>query len=164
VFGDGLRQPIPREGKARLGWLLRQFRRAGRITADQLKVGEVLVRMLGADGRLDPSQATIADWADCSLATAKRALVRLRGLGFLRWQRRLRRDTGTGWRCEQTSNAYVLCPACEAQCEPPIRRFDSEKIAHQQERRVPPAPQGPTDLLERRQRQVLADQRAALTH
>ena len=31
-----------------------------------------------------------------------------RGLGLLRWQRRLVR---TGWRAEQTSNAYELVPA-----------------------------------------------------
>ena len=60
---------------------------------------EVLVSALGTDGRLD-------------LAHARASLVR---------------DAMTGWGCEQTSNAYVLCPvACEAHYERPVR----SKIYH----------------------------------
>jgi hypothetical protein len=76
----------------------------------------VLEKALGNDGQLDPSHETIAEWAPCHVATVKRALVRLRDLGLVAWMRRLIRNAGTGWRAEQTSNAYVLLtPACEAQ-------------------------------------------------
>jgi hypothetical protein len=61
--------------------------------------------MLGHDGRLDPSHATIAARARVSIATVIRALAQLRALGFLTWVRRLVR---TAWRAEQTSSAYVL--------------------------------------------------------
>jgi len=46
--------------------------------------------------------------------TADEARSRLRVFGFLDWERRLRRDAATGWRAEQTSNAYrLLVPACD---------------------------------------------------
>lgn len=76
-----------------------------------------LVRLLGADGRLDPSHAFLARLAAVSEDTVQRALERMRSLGLLFWRRRLRRDSGTGWRCEQTSNAYVLSPSA---CDPQI--------------------------------------------
>jgi DNA-binding transcriptional MocR family regulator len=60
---------------------------------------------MGADGRLDPSHATLAARARVSIATVIRALTQLRAFGFVTWVRRLVR---TAWRAEQTSSAYVL--------------------------------------------------------
>jgi predicted DNA-binding transcriptional regulator YafY len=85
-------------------------RAAGRLSASGLDVAEALERLLGQDGRLDPSQDFLAAAAGASTRTVGRQLARLRDLGLLWWQRRLERSAGV-WRCEQTSNAYVLTPA-----------------------------------------------------
>ena len=79
------------------------------------------MRLLGADGRLDPSHALLAQVvAAVSEATVHRAIDRLHALGLLFWQRRLVRDETTGWRTEQASNAYVLTPsACDLQIARP---------------------------------------------
>jgi hypothetical protein len=95
-------------------------RRAGRITDGFAFVALAMLRRLGADGRLDPAQGTIAADAGESLSTVKRALGRLRELGLCWWVRRIARE---GWRSQQTSNAYCLtlgdavrpAPASEAQ-------------------------------------------------
>jgi hypothetical protein len=100
----------------------------------------VLVNLLGADGRLDPSHATLAALASVSEDTVHRQLDRMRALGLLFWQRRLVRDEATGWRCEQTSNAYVLLPsACDPQIAGPVQlvlkkkeqkdRIEAEQVA-----------------------------------
>jgi hypothetical protein len=124
IFGDGPRVRLDRNGRARFKFLLRAHRSAHRLTADQVKVGEVLESALGDDGRLDLAHATIADRAPCHVATVKRALNRLRKLGLIDWTRRLMRGSDTGWRCEQTSNAYVLRPpACEAQPARPVKKI-----------------------------------------
>lgn len=79
------------------------------------------MRLLGPDGRLDPSHAFLAKLAAVSEDTVQRALDRLRGLGLLFWQRRLVRDETTGWRCEQTSNAYALTPTTTVSaCDPQL--------------------------------------------
>jgi hypothetical protein len=125
IFGDGPRVRLDRNGRARFRFLTRAHRSAGRLTADQVDVAEVLVGALGDDGRLDLAHATIAERALCHVATVKRALVRLRALGLVDWVRRLVRGPGTSWRCEQGSNAYVLrTPACEAQAARPVRKKD----------------------------------------
>jgi hypothetical protein len=108
VFGDGPRRPLDREHRARFRFLARAHRGAGRLTANDVDVAEVLVSALGDDGRLDLAHATIAARALCHVATVKRALRRLREVGLVDWVRRLVRGPGTGWRCEQGSNAYVL--------------------------------------------------------
>jgi hypothetical protein len=61
--------------------------------------------MLGEDGCLDPSHATLAARARVSIATVIRSLAQLRAFGFVSWVRRLVR---TAWRAEQTSSAYAL--------------------------------------------------------
>jgi hypothetical protein len=71
-------------------------------------VGEALVKRQGEDGRLDPSYATLAKDADCCARTVQRACDAMRGLGLLRWMRRLVRN---GPYIEQTSNDYELTPA-----------------------------------------------------
>ena len=121
IFGAGPRVPLDGNGRAQFKFLLRAYRSAQRLTADQVKVGEVLERALGDDGRLDLAHATIAERALCHVATVKRALTRLQALGLVDWVRRLVRGPDTGWRVAQTSNAYVLrTPACEAQPAPPV--------------------------------------------
>src|SRR3954453_23748938 len=105
IFGAGPRIPLDREHKARFRALLLLNPRPGRLTIAAAQVGRVLADMLGQDGRLDPSHATIAARACVSVATVIRALAQLRAFGFVTWVRRLVR---TAWRAEQTSSAYVL--------------------------------------------------------
>jgi hypothetical protein len=126
IFGDGPRVRLDRNGRARFRFLARAHRSANRLTADHLDVAEVLVSALGDDGRLDLSHETIAMRALCHVATAKRALARLRELGLIDWTRRLVRGAATGWRCEQTSNAYILRTpdCCEAQAARVVKKVD----------------------------------------
>jgi hypothetical protein len=101
-------------GRARFRFLVHAHRRARRLTRAGLDVGEALVKRLGENGRLDPSYACLATDADCSVRTVQRACDAMRGLGLLRWMRRLVRN---GPYVEQTSNAYELTPAGAA---PPL--------------------------------------------
>jgi hypothetical protein len=103
IFGDGPRVPLDRERKARARFLIREHRRAKRITGDWVLVGEYLVSAVGKDGRCDPAKATIAEATGCDERTVTRALDALRILGVLSWVRRIVR---AGWRSVQTSNAY----------------------------------------------------------
>lgn len=48
-----------------------------------------LVRRLGADGRCDPAQATLAADAGCGERTVRRALAALQELRLLAWEQRL---------------------------------------------------------------------------
>lgn len=105
IFGAGPTIALDREQRSRFRALLTLNRRPGRLTIAAAHVGRILVEMLGQDGRLDPSHATIAARASVSVATVIRALAQLRAFGFVTWVRRLVRTT---WRCEQTSSAYVL--------------------------------------------------------
>lgn len=91
---------------------------AGKITAKCLLIGLALAARLGANGRLDPSHATIAADARSGPRTVRRALARLSELGMVHWVRRLVRTSD--WRTEQASNSYALCmaegrPACDGQ-------------------------------------------------
>ena len=90
-------------------WLARleQALATGQITAAHYLVGRALLRLLGEDGRLDPGHDYLATLARCGRRTVQRALARLQEIGLVRWARRLVR---TGWRAEQTSNAYELVP------------------------------------------------------
>ena len=105
IFGSGPRIPLDREQRARYRALLLLNRRPGRLTLSASVIGRVLLDMLGEDGRLDPSHATIAARARVSIATVVRSLAQLRAFGFVSWVRRLVR---TAWRTEQTSSAYAL--------------------------------------------------------
>lgn len=108
VFGPGLRLAMCRERRAVYLAKLNLARRPGRLTQAAREVGRVLLRLLGPDGRLDPCLTTVATLARVCVSSVVRALSQLRNMGFLVWQRRLRRDAGTGWRTQQHSNAYAL--------------------------------------------------------
>jgi hypothetical protein len=151
TFDRGPQIPLDREQRARFRFLLGAHRAAGRITADTREVGETLCRMLGQDGRLDPSHSTLAEWAKCHVATVKRALSRLRELGLVHWVRRLVRE---GWRCEQASNAYTLMTAgnpvfsCDAQSARAIRLVMSKKTAREAEPTAPAVHQAAQAMLD----------------
>lgn len=130
VFGDGPRVPLDREQKAQFKAKLGLQRRPGRVTQAAEKVGLILVGKIGNDGTLCPSHATLAALAHVEVSAVKRGLERLRLCGFLDWTRRLVRSAATGWRCEQTTNAYVLrVPACEVHFARPVPliRFKKEQ-------------------------------------
>jgi hypothetical protein len=110
LFSDGPRRPLDREQRARFRFLLNAHARANRIPAKQEKVGNALLKRLGADGQCDPSHDTLAADTGISSRTVRRATVTMADLGLLRWQTRLVR---AGWRTEQTSNAYELVPTTE---------------------------------------------------
>src|SRR5580693_3372335 len=105
VFGDGPRQPLDREQRARFRYLLNAHARANRLPAKQEKVGLALLKRLGTDGQCDPSHDTLAEDVGCCARTARRALATLKALGLLLWQRRIVRN---GPCVDQTSNAYLL--------------------------------------------------------
>ncbi len=129
TFGAGRQVPLDRNARARFIWLVRADRRQGRLSASGEDVAIELVKLLGEDGRLDPSHATIAARVGCHVATARRCLDRLRQLGRLTWERRLRRDQGTSWRTEQASNAYALCHACDTHPARVEKLIESKKGA-----------------------------------
>jgi hypothetical protein len=122
LFGDGPRVPLDRERRARFRFLLNAHIRAGRLPDKQGRVGEALLKRLSEDGRCDPSQATLAADANVSESTVGNATKTMRGLGLLRWQRRLVR---VGARVQQTSNAYELVPS--ASLPPILPRFSSDR-------------------------------------
>ena len=126
IFGPGPRVPLDRERKAQFKAKVRLQRRPGRLTIAAAAVALVLLDMLGPDGRLDPTVATLAALACVCTDTVNEALKQLRAFGFLDWTKRLIRGAGTGWRAAQTSNAYVLrVPACdpETPVRVPVARF-----------------------------------------
>ena len=92
TFGAGRQVPLDRNARARFIWLVRADRRYGRLSASGEDVAIELVKLLGEDGRLDPSHATLAARVGCHVATARRCLDRLRQLGRLTWERRLQRN------------------------------------------------------------------------
>ena len=103
-FGPGPRVPLNREERARAYYILEAHYRSGHLTAKGSRVGRALVRRIGADGRCDPSHATLARDAGCEPRTVQRALAAMRDLGLVHWVNRIQRN---GWRCEQTSNGYI---------------------------------------------------------
>jgi hypothetical protein len=119
VFGGGRRVPLDRERRARFRFLLSAHRRARRLTPTAELVGTALLKRLGVDGQCDPSHATLAADVGCSARTVGRATAAMRHLGLLRWDQRLIR---TGWRVEQTSNAYELVPAAAPAVVLPVPR------------------------------------------
>lgn len=105
IFGPGRRIPLDREAKAQIRAKLKSARRPGWLTQTGWRIGEYLVRTIGADGQLDPSVETIRIACQCGRSAVFVALKMLKGLGFLAWENRIVRN---GWRVDQTSNAYVL--------------------------------------------------------
>jgi hypothetical protein len=128
VFGDGPRQPLNRDERARFKFLLNAHHKAGRITRACRDIGLALLKRLGTTGRCDPSHATLAADAGCKTAkTAERATAALKALGLLSWVRRLVRTSATGWRAEQTSNQYCLLPSLTSLNAP--RHCDRQNVA-----------------------------------
>ena len=131
VFGDGRRRPMNRDEKGIWRRLVHRHVRAGGIGPKGAWALELLPDYLAKDGRLDPSHACLAADAGVGERTVERALADARALGLLDWDRRLVR---TGWRAEQTSNAYVLIvPGSRAgegapppQPEPPLKSLKLE--------------------------------------
>ena len=105
IFGTGRRKALSADEKSVIRARLELHRRARTLTSSAERVGRALVRMVGADGRCDPSQQTIADTAGVSLRAVKRALRQLKDLGIVQWAMRIRRS---GARVLQDTNAYVL--------------------------------------------------------
>jgi IclR helix-turn-helix domain len=126
VFGTGPRVALCREQRAQWRARLLLARRPGGLTIGAQAVGLALLRLLGEGGQLDPEVATIADLARVSRSTALRALAQLKALGFLTWARRLVRS---GWRVEQTSNAYVLAVPSESHFGTEVRVIDKDRKA-----------------------------------
>jgi hypothetical protein len=62
-------------------------------------------------GRLDPSIATIARWANISVRSVLRGLAKLRAAGLVTWQRRCSESIEGGrFTLRQESNAYAIQP------------------------------------------------------
>jgi hypothetical protein len=125
LFGDGRRVPLDRERRARFRFLLNAHRRARRLTPTAELVGTALLKRLGADGQCDPAHATLAADVGCSARTVGRATAAMRELGLLRWDQRLIRS---GWRTEQTSNAYELVPAAAPAVVLPVPRCGGQSV------------------------------------
>jgi hypothetical protein len=127
IFGDGPRQPLNRDERARYKFLLNAHHKAGRITRACRDIGLALLKHLGSTGRCDPSHATLAADAGCKTAkTAERATAALKALGLLCWARRLVRTSATCWRVSQTSNQYCLLPSLASLNAP--RRCDRQNV------------------------------------
>ena len=107
-FGTGRRVPLDREQRAVFRAKLTMQRKPGRLSSSAVRLAQIMLDKLGADGRLDPSIATLAELARVDESTVVRCLGRLKACGFLEWTRRLVRCAAGGWRVEQASNAYVL--------------------------------------------------------
>lgn len=80
----------------------RWLQRDPNVSAAAKLVYLALSSRAGRSGESWPKHATIALEASCSVATVKRALVELRGLGVIEWDTRLR-PNGT-----KTANRYRL--------------------------------------------------------
>lgn len=120
-FGPGCRVPLDREQRAVFRAKLTLQRKPGRLSSSALRLALIMLDKLGADGRLDPSIATLAELARIDQSTVVRCLGRLKACGFLDWTRRLVRCAAGGWRVEQASNAYVLTvPASDTHFAPPV--------------------------------------------
>jgi hypothetical protein len=79
--------------------------RAGNLTRAYRDVLLTLATFRGAGGLICPAHATLADRAQCSVSTVRRALAQAFRLGLVSWtERRIR----AGWRWLRTSNAYRL--------------------------------------------------------
>lgn len=121
VFGPGPRRPLSQAQVWQAQAMLHAWKRDQTITRATRDVGLFLLRCVGADGRLEVTEATIArdPRVACHPATVGRAKKRLAALGFLRWQRLLRME---GDSCQQAPNGYELLPGTGAAPLPPLVR------------------------------------------
>ena len=95
-FGPGLRICMAVADRALFRVKLKLSKGCRRLTAAARDVGQVLVNMLGEDGRLDPCHQTLADLVGCTVRTVQRALDQLRQEGFVTWERRIARRAADG--------------------------------------------------------------------
>lgn len=102
---SGHKAPLSRDERVRWREMVRFGHKAGKITHGAKHVAAEMLACLGADGRLDPSQETLARLAAVGERTVRRALEQLRAAGLVEWACRIIR-TRQGSR--QTSNAYRL--------------------------------------------------------
>lgn len=86
-----------------------------------------------------PSHATMAEEADCSVSTVKKALKQLKALGVVTWSQRYREDSG------QTSNVYQITSSR------PVEKSVLPPRHHTPTPRQIPAPLGTTRLPPRHQ-------------
>lgn len=106
-FGPAPRRVLSRAQRTTWRAALWQHWRQDELPAKWRDVGLALEDMLHpVTGQLDPSYATIAAAARCSVSTAQRACKHLRELGLLRWTPRASRVSY--FRSEQISNAFTL--------------------------------------------------------
>jgi hypothetical protein len=114
--------PLDHEHRAQFRAKLHLQRRPGRLTITAAQLGRVMVDMLGDDGRLDPSHETLAPGLRWPWRPSSGRWHNSGRSASLDWARRLARRPDTGWRVEQTSNAYLLrVPTCDAQFARPVR-------------------------------------------
>jgi hypothetical protein len=163
IFGEGPRRKLNREARAqweaRVILWFRSKNRDLRLTGDHVQIAWTLLRMLGQDGRLDPSHATLADYSGRGVGCVKEALRRLKRCGLLMWARRLWRPGGG--RVKQNSNAYMLTLG-----EPPRIQADrceatSRPQTNTQEIKVPVS-EAMNDLLRAMTPEEVAEHRAGL--
>lgn len=111
-LGPGPRRKLSYAMREQYRRLLDRACGSGAITPMGERVGRRLVDLLGADGRLDPSYATLARMVGCCEKTARSAVKALIAAGLLR---KVTRVVRAGWRVIQTTNAYeILLPATAA--------------------------------------------------
>jgi DNA-binding transcriptional regulator YhcF (GntR family) len=91
--------------KHQVGAWLYQVGQALGAGSSVYKAASALAAVIGADGRLDPTQGWIAEKIGLCRKTISRTLQKLASFGFLTWQRRVAVTAGVE---RQTSNAYQL--------------------------------------------------------
>jgi AraC-like DNA-binding protein len=148
LFGFGPRNPLNRDQRGIMRQRLRSARLGGHITALHELVGVALLELLGADGRLDPAQETIARRAGCCVRTVSTAFRRLRNLGLLDWVQRLVR---IAQQVRQTSNAYCFRP--DNPVPPPAVRCERKPCREAKLSTIPPL--SPLPLLDRIEAQAV---------
>jgi hypothetical protein len=128
VYGTGERRSLDRNEKARFRYLVHAHTNAWngrkrRLERSAREIADALLDFLNSgSGQCDPPKEQLAAKAKVSEKTVERRLDDMRRLGLLRWQRRIERR---GWRAEQISNAYVLCP--DVPEPPPLPRASFQK-------------------------------------
>ena len=130
VFGAGPQRPLTCQEKVRIMRDAESLKRPtepgrhyGVLTGKDCDVLHAMLWLVhdGESGQCNPSYATIAKKAGCSVSTVGSSIHRLEQVGILSWVNRLRRveirerDASGRWvtttRVERTSNAYVFSRA-----------------------------------------------------
>ena len=107
AFGSGPRRPLTLKERGQLLDEAEALIRQGELVWNDYGVLTALLRSISPGGWCGPNHKTIAREAGVSERSVRRALSKLRALGIVGWQNRLKR-AGTGWRGEQGANVYVF--------------------------------------------------------